>query len=241
MEKIKIGTNDAKFKIESIRPISTNIIEIVFDGTVPAAFGDITLYNIGGIECCTFRGYSTIYRDQGRTVYLSNDGSVYTEPVVSSEVPAEPYIPTLEEVKRLKKQEVSKACQQTIFNGIDVTLSDGSIGHFSLTEHDQLNLFGKQVQISAGTTEVEYHADGQPCKYFSATDMQIIIETAIYYVSYQTTYCNALNMWISGCQTSEDVSLITYGLDVPVEYQSDVLKTYLAQISSNMDRKGGGW
>lgn len=240
MEKIKIGTNDARFKIESIRPISTNIIEIVFDGAVPAAFGDITLYNIGGIECCTFRGYSTIYRDQGRTVYLSNDGSVYMEPEDSSEVPAEPYIPTLEEVKRLKKQEVSTACQQTIFNGIDVTLSDGSIGHFSLTEHDQLNLFGKQVQIAAGTTEVEYHADGQPCKYFSATDMQIIIETAIYYVSYQTTYCNALNMWITGCQTIEEVSLIAYGLDIPAAYQTEVLKTYLAQIASNSDQKEGG-
>ncbi len=239
MEKIKIGTNDARFNIESIRPISTNIIEIVFDGAVPAAFGDITLYNVGGFECCTLRGYSTIYRDQGRTVYLSNDGSVYTEPEVSGEVPAEPYIPTLEEVKRLKKQEVSTACQQTIFNGIDVTLSDGSIGHFALTEHDQLNLFGKQVQIAAGTTEVEYHADGQPCKYFSATDMQIIIETAIYYVSYQTTYCNALNMWIAGCQTIEEVSLIVYGLDIPAAYQTEVLKTYLVQFASNVDQKEG--
>lgn len=240
MEKIKIGTNDARFEIESIRPISTNIIEIVFVSAVPDIFGNITLYNVGGIECCTYPGYSTIYKDEGRTVYLSNNGSIYAEPETPIEVPTEPYIPTLEEVKGLKRQEVSAACQQTIFNGIDITLSDGSIGHFALTEHDQLNLIGKQVQLSAGATEVEYHADGQPCKYFSAVDMQTIIETAMFYVSYQTTYCNALNMWIAGCQSSEDVSLITYGLDVPAEYQTEVLKTYLAQMASNMDSKGGG-
>ena len=53
----------------------------------------------------------------------------------------------------------------------------------------------------------------------------------MFHVSYHTTYCNALNMWIAGCQTAEEVHAIFYGADVPELYQSDVLKSYLLQIA----------
>lgn len=48
------------------------------------------------------------------------------------------------------------------------------------------------------------------------------------YVSYHTTYCNALNMWINGVADKEELGKIVYGVTVPDEYQSDVLKDYLA-------------
>lgn len=86
---------------------------------------------------------------------------------------------------------------------------------------------GKQVQLAAGTTELEYHADGQPCRYYNAADMQLIISTAMQHVSYHTTYCNAVNMWISGTQSTDEIQQIYYGADVPETYQSDVLKAYL--------------
>ena len=87
---------------------------------------------------------------------------------------------------------------------------------------------GKQVQLAAGTTELEYHADGQPCRYYNAADMQLIISTAMQHVSYHTTYCNAVNMWISGTQSTDEIQQIYYGADVPEQYQSDVLKAYIA-------------
>jgi len=113
-----------------------------------------------------------------------------------------------------------------------VTLANGSSEHFALTEHDQLNLFGKQVQLAAGAEQLEYHSDGQPCRYYSAADMQTIITTAMWHVSYHTTYCNAINMWISGAQTVEEIQQIFYGADVPEQYQSEVLKAYLLQIAA---------
>ena len=150
-------------------------------------------------------------------------------------IPPEPYEPTLEELQAAKKREISQACETAIYSGVDVTLTDRSTEHFSLTEHDQLNLFGKQVQLAAGTTELEYHADGQPCRYYSAEDMQIITSTAMAYVSYHTTYCNAVNMWIAGCETADEIQQIYYGADVPEQYQSDVLKAY---ITSAKERAG---
>lgn len=93
---------------------------------------------------------------------------------------------------------------------------------------------GKQVQLAAGTTELEYHADGQPCRYYNAADMQLIISTAMQHVSYHTTYCNAVNMWISGTQSTEGIQQIYYGADVPEQYQSDVLKAYISSMKEGV-------
>ena len=146
---------------------------------------------------------------------------------VDESIPDKKIPDTLEEIKAAKKQEIGQACDKIIYYGMDVTLTNGSTEHFSLTDHDQLNLFGKQVQLAAGTDQLEYHSDGQACRYYSAKDMQLITSAAMAYVSYHMTYCNAVNMWIAGCETADEIQQIYYGADVPETYQSDVLKAYL--------------
>ena len=235
MEKIKISGSDKMYEICSIMPGAKTVMEIVFpaEGEIPETWdGDILIFTSGGIHCSTLYGYETVYKQEEQTVYLSNDGSVYVPPAPPEPVPdPEPYVPTLAEVKASKKAEISAACEQVIYSGFDVTLSDGGSYHFSLTIKDQLNLFGKQAQLASGAEQVEYHADGHPCRYYSAADMQDIIEAAMWYVNYHTTYCNALNMWIEGCESAEEVQEIFYGADVPEEYRSEVLNAYLIQIT----------
>ena len=131
-----------------------------------------------------------------------------------------------EEMRALKHKELSDACSNAITRGIDVDLSDGP-EHFSLTEKDQLNLFGKQAQLAAGATRCEYHEDGHPCKYYSAADMQSIIESAMYYVAFNTTYCNSLFTWLRSCSTAMEMAQIEYGVEIPEEYQSEVYKDYI--------------
>ncbi len=246
MEKISINQDEKKFEIESIQKISEHILKIVFADSVPISYGDITVYTAGGIPCSTLNGFSTVYRDEGRIIYLSDDGSVYTPPSESGEtaLPPEPYVPTEEELLVAavvnKKREISSACEEIIYRGVTVVLEDSSAEHFSLTEHDQINLFGKQVQLAMGAERLEYHADGHPCRYYSAADMNSIIQAAMFHVSYHTTYCNALNMWITGCQTAEEVQQIFYGADVPEEYQSEVLKAYLLKIMAMAEDDGNG-
>lgn len=228
-EKIKIG--DQSYEIDSIAQVQPHVLRICFADDVPAAWGDITIFTAGGVEASQITGYNTVYHTDGRTVYLSDDGSVYTPPEDPGELPAEPYEPTLEELQAAKRKEISAACEAIIYKGVSVTLTDGTTEHFALTEHDQINLFGKQAQLSVGADRLEYHADGQPCRYYSAADMQAIITAALWHVGYHTTYCNALNMWIAACETAEDVQAIFYGADVPEEYQSEVLQTYLKEIA----------
>ena len=234
MEKIKITGSDDIYQIQSIRKSAEHILQIIFCDNVPASWdGDIQIYTDGGILATTLTGWTTVYRDKGQTVYLSDDGSVYVPPADPEPVtPPEPYVPTLAELQAAKKQEISRACEQTIYSGVSATLADGSTEHFALTEHDQLNLFGKQAQLAAGIEQLEYHSDGQPCRYYSAADMKNIVEKAMWHVSYHTTYCNALNMWIVGCESAEEVQQIFYGADVPEQYQSEVLKAYLVKIAA---------
>ena len=234
MEKIKITGSDQIYEIRSIIPVAGHVLQIIFADTVPDAWnGDIQLYTDGDILATTLTGWSTVYRDEGQTGYLSDDGSVYVPPEDPEPVtPPEPYEPSLAELQAAKKQEISQACEQAIYSGVSVTLANGSSERFALTEHDQLNLFGKQVQLAAGAEQLEYHSDGQPCRYYSAADMQTIITTAMWHVSYHTTYCNALNMWVAGTETADDLQQIFYGANVPEQYQSEVLKAYLLQITA---------
>lgn len=240
MEKIKIGKGKELYEIENIIQHAPGILKIIFpDGAkLPKKWsGTIQICTAGGIPYAEKTGYETVYLQEDNTVYLSNDGSVYVPPVPPEPVPdPEPYVPSLEEVKAAKKAEISSACEQVIYSGCDVTLADGEMHHFSLTEKDQLNLFGKQAQMVTGADQFEYHADGQPCRYYSTADMENIIGSAMWYVSYHTTYCNALNMWIAGCGTAEEVQEIFYGADVPEEYRSEVLSAYLIQIAGMAER-----
>lgn len=231
MEHVKI--NGSCYEIQSITQPAEHILQIMFADAIPEDWGEIQLYTAGGILATTLEGWTTVYRSDGQTIYLSDDGSVYTPPADPEPVtPPEPYVPTLAELQASKKQEISQECEQAIYSGVSVTLADGSSEHFALTEHDQLNLFGKQVQLAAGAERLEYHSDGQPCRYYDSADMQTIITKAMWHVSYHTTYCNALNMWISGAETAKELQQIFYGADVPEQYQSEVLKAYLLQIEA---------
>ena len=231
MEKIKV--KGKLYEIRSIQTIEPHVMQIVFVGTPPTKWGDITLYTDGGIECATLTGWTTVYRDEGQTVYLSDDSSVYhtPDPDTGGEIlPPEPYTPTLEELQAAKKQEVNAACNKTIVEGFDVKLSDGQIHHFTMKEEDQIAFLTCLALISKGETAIPWHPNGsstQPCVFYSTDDMQKITDAAYEHRTFHTTYCNSLKIWVEATETVEELQEIYYGADVPETYQSDVLKAYL--------------
>lgn len=134
----------------------------------------------------------------------------------------------VENVRQCKRKELSEACEAVIYAGVDVELSTGT-EHFSLTEKDQINLFGKQAQLATGAQKLEYHNDGQPCKYYSAEDMQLILSQAMAYVSFQTTYCNSLFQWLGSMDKGSEILKISYGSEIPETFQTEVLKDFLVR------------
>ena len=137
----------------------------------------------------------------------------------------------LEQIRTLKKSEISDSCEQTIYNGIDVEMSTGT-QHFSLTEKDQINIFGLQATIQSGAKQIEYHSDGNPCKYYSVEDIQKLIISAMAFVKYHTTYCNSLKVWIGKETNAQTIIEMYYGMEIPEEHQSEVLKDYIKNMNS---------
>lgn len=133
----------------------------------------------------------------------------------------------LNTVKANKAAEMSAACRSAIIAGFDVILSDGKDHHFSLTVEDQLNLNALFGLLAAGAEQVPYHADGETCVYFTAADMQTVVQEATAHKTYHESYFNSLKAYIASKRTAASVNAIEYGTEIPEQYQSDVLKALL--------------
>lgn len=127
-------------------------------------------------------------------------------------------------VQERKLQELSHICNQTIESGVDVGMLDGQIHHFSLTTQDQLNLISLQAMIDQGMEQIPYHADGELCKFYTPVEIKMIISEATKWKTYHTTYYNALKNYVNSLDDPYVIANITYGIELPEEYQSDVLK-----------------
>ncbi len=153
----------------------------------------------------------------------TDDIAKYNGVNVSSDEEARRIVePTLEEVISDKLKEISDICEQTIYNGIDVTLSDGITKHFSLKTEDQINLNGLVSQVSIGNIKAEngvpYHADGEICTLFSIADFTLVANSATAFVLQQTTYCNHLMMYVRSLENVEAVKAVAYGQELTGEF-----------------------
>ena len=130
---------------------------------------------------------------------------------------------TIEFVKSSKLNEMSHACRKTIENGFDLELRN-EVKHFSLDTQDQLNLI--TLNTMADTEDaIPYHADGEECIFYTAAEIKKIVAAANNFKIYQTTYYNALKAYINSLETIEDIAAVEYGMTIPEEYQTEVLKS----------------
>lgn len=114
-----------------------------------------------------------------------------------------------------KLDELSAAAQAAIIAGCDVTLSDGTTGHISLTPEDQINLSTAQAAVQDGAAGYPYHLDGQLCKVYATADILTMAKAAVAHILYHTTYCNHLRVWTKRVTTSDELTAITYGATLP--------------------------
>lgn len=163
--------------------------------------------------------------DSGEEIVVESE---QPEPVETPPVDADEQV-TVEYVKARKITEMSAMCNAVITGGFDVELSDGEPHHFSLTTQDQLNLITLSSMVASGETAIPYHADGELCKFYTQEDITTIISTATEFKTYQVSYYNALRAYVETMTDIEQISSVTYGTEIPKEYQSDVLKALYKQ------------
>lgn len=155
---------------------------------------------------------------------IEDESNTWVEPPEPAPNPVD--VESLAFIKQSKIKEMSNACRSTIERGFDLQLNDSKIHHFSLSAQDQLNLM---ALAAAAETEqlIPYHADGEQSMFFTAAEIKQIIATANAFKTYHTVYFNSLKSYINSLNTIEEVSTITYGVPIPAEYQTEVLKVLL--------------
>ena len=227
MLELKYIGEETKYNVEFSR-ISPHVVQVL--GELPFKDSGFTLSRAGKNDPWHYPGYTTLYREIEGGLQISDDGSGYVAPPepVQPEEP-ESYVPTLEEVKAAKKQEIYTGYNADVAAGVDVELSTG-IQHFPLSDEDQRFLMGKQLELYGSDAEmVSYQDSDNHCMLLSRDDMQKIITAALTYVNVKTTYRNNLCEWADQCGTKEEVAAVFYGAEIPEAYQNEVFKMYLAQ------------
>ena len=155
-------------------------------------------------------------------VYDPETGT-FSDPPAPEPVEPTPELPTdLTGMKAVKKEELSDACHAAIVAGVDVKLSDGTTGHFSLEETDQINLTTAYNAVQNGATGYPYHADGQLCKMYPAADITAISQAATAHKLYHLTYCNHLMAWAKRVETADELTAITYGAELPEDLAANM-------------------
>lgn len=289
MGYIRFKSNQEVFQMH-VKAIGDNMVQLyppIPNVDVTAGFEMLTK-EVDGKVYGNYLKYRTVYKkEEDGSIILSNDGSVWVEPVIivkfatngngelvgeteqtvktyeelivptvlpnenyefvgwNPEIPKTgkvesnmtftaqmEYVPTLEEIQSQKVSEMNDAQQVTIQQGMDIQLSDGHTEHFTLTDHDQTSLMGLQTLVAQGVESIPWHTSDQAehCKYYSNADMAIITTKALQFVTYHVTYFRDLRIYIRALTDKEKVKTINYGMLIPVEYQSEVLKDYLRTL-----------
>lgn len=219
MDKISFLSNN-KIIFAIISKISKHVIKIECFNTLPeetillSGFDILNENDDSNMSGDYYHGYTTLYKNiDSKIVLLSNDGSIYSggsdADVPSVVKPSEPYVETLDDVKKRKVSELSDKCYKNIINGVDVEI-DGFLEHFSYSEEDQINI-KELFDLTYNTNcSVWYHADGNTCKEYTSEQFVQIYSEEVSNKMHHTTYFNQLKLFVESLTTIEDVNKVEY-------------------------------
>lgn len=128
---------------------------------------------------------------------------------------------SLDDFKEYKIDLISKAGEQIIFNGTDVTLLNGVTKNFTYNLEDQSNLLNAIFIIQTlGDLEISlpYHSHGEPCELYNARDILAVYFTLQFFSTRIQTEVNMKLNWIRACETKEEIEPITIDTPLPEEW-----------------------
>ena len=150
---------------------------------------------------------------------------------------------SIETVRKIKLQEISEACNYTIVSGVDIEFNEETV-HFNLSIEDQSNINNLFRVVELGGTEFPYQSDGGECRIYTATEIAQIYIASQTLITTQTTYHNALKQYVQSLSSVEDITAVTYGMELPEPYLTSVneklaaAKTQMDTIVAKMSQSG---
>lgn len=210
--------NGRRYDIEEMSSFD-NIITIVFSSEVNIKDIILDMENLkkiivltrSKIPCGLYEGFNTIYKISGQTLILSNDGSIYVDPVIPPDVEIINPILTLEDVKNQKIIDLSNQCEHSIYDGVTININ-GIEEKFSYKEVDQMNIKNAYELAMQTKLDVPYHSDNNGCKLYTFEQISQLYVKQQINLTHHTTYFNQLKMYIvNEVQNKNDVLKVTYG------------------------------
>lgn len=176
-----------------------------------------------------------------------DDTEAWTEGASAEEIAAweveHPDPVSLEEKRAAKIAEMSAACNASINAGTTVQMPDGTQEAFTYSTADQANVSEMFMACLMGAESYPYHANGQPCKSFTAAEIMSIYGTLSMYKTGQLTYHNQLKQYIGTLETAQEVQAVTYGQELTGEYLAaygTLMQEAQAQMQAVISKVGGG-
>ena len=228
--------------LENVNTSKYNRIKIIFEkeaDLLEASLfnGFVELNENNLVKQADYSDIKYVYKklEDGVTVILTNSkNDVYIKPIAPEPAPEpEPYIPTLEEIKINKINELSSLCKISIISGFDVEINDCT-EHFSYDEYDQMNI--KEIFDLSMKTKLPmyYHSNGESCKEYSVENIAIIYSTGAMFKMHHVTYFNQLSSLIKNMTSKAEIEYVFYGQELTGTY----LQTYqsaMEQAQNNID------
>lgn len=144
------------------------------------------------------------------------------------------YVEPFSEVLDMKISELSNICEQMIIDGVYI-----GDEHFSYTKEDQMNLKELFDTVAVTRLPIGYHADGQPCREFSANEIINIYVQQLLNKYGNETYFNQARCYLRDLKQSDKnkkyIADYTYGTELTgtyLENYNSMLDLYRNQINA---------
>lgn len=143
---------------------------------------------------------------------------------------------TLEELRTYKLKQISEECQNDVYKGEMISLSDGTAYNFSYNAQDQTNWDELMVlaMISPAMNAFPYHGNGDTCRFFTRQDVLTICSTLLLRKTRIITYCNQLNLFVNTISDKEELKNVTYGMELPESY-TEVVNTIISETIQQLE------
>lgn len=123
----------------------------------------------------------------------------------------------LPKLKQSKITALSATCEQTIYAGLELELSEGK-EHFEYKNQDQTNIKAMFDAVVFGAEKYPYQSEDGKCRVFTAQDIIKLYISLESLRTAQLTYYHQLKDLVNTLETAEEINAITYGQELEGEY-----------------------
>ena len=152
-----------------------------------------------------------IYTNDGVPRYKLVDGKAVER--TEEEINAE----RLPKLKQSKITALSATCEQTIYNGLELELSENT-ERFEYKDKDQTNIKAMFDAVVLGAEKYPYQSEDGNCRVYTAQDIITLYTSLEGLRTAQLTYYHQIKDLVNTLETVEEINAVTYGQELEGEY-----------------------